>query len=426
MNEKSSRRRFNADLVRMAAASTALGAGCWRMTEYDHGKAGPMSENPLWSGPEYPLKHPERLLELGRRAMAGREDPIPVPIGQLDARDTTKLSDEITPGRLLVGDQCVVVCSGAFCQVIGPLGKARAELDSGASGLCLDRTGAHLLVTGVPRYAGDREQELQSRRMPGGSKVGYVYTDPRHEALEIHRFDDLYLICSVAPRPRHSNSKAEAGAMLIHAPSLGLPGIAGRLADVHRVAFSMSYGASMIRAGAGPSGPVFATDRGVQWKDWALRPTVSWPMECRPLAFAVGRSGDAALVAVIHREAWLVAFDADGTERFRVQVPQSHGDYGPHVIVNDDGGVVLSPTGYLLAFDRAGSRRWAKQRDGINPAVLLADGHVMFGHRTGLWVADPDGTAREVWRGPAPLETSPVAHGGRWWVATADTLYELG
>jgi len=422
MNEKTSRRRFNAELVGMAASTTL---GCWRMAGDGRGEANPLGDDSLWSGPEYRLKHPERVLELGRRAMAGREGPPTVPTRELHVRDTTKLSDEVLPGWLLVGDQGVVVCSGGFCQLIGPLGMARAELDSGASGLCLDRTGAHLLVTSLPRYGGDPWAELQSRRMPGGGKVGYVYTDPRHEAHEIHRFDALYLICSVAPKPLHSRSKAVAGAMLTHAPSLGLPGLAGRLTDVHRVAFSTSYGASMIRAGAGPSGPVLATDLGVEWKDWALRSTASWPMECRPLAFAVGRSGESALVAVIGLEEWLVAFDADGTERFRVKVPQSHDDYGPHVIVNDDGGVILSPAGYLLAFDRAGLRRWAKQRESINPAVLLADGHVMFGHRAGLWVADPGGATREVWRAPAPLETSPVAHGGRWWVATADELYEL-
>ena len=35
-------------------------------------------------------------------------------------------------------------------------------------------------------------------------------------------------------------------------------------------------------------------------------------------------------------------------------------------------------------------------------------------------------TQRRIWTAPVRLATAPVAHRDRWYVATADTLYELG
>jgi hypothetical protein len=190
--------------------------------------------------------------------------------------------------------------------------------------------------------------------------------------------------------------------------------------------FITSFRASMIHAGASEAGVVLATDRGVQWTDWALRPTHSWPAECMPAALAVGRNGDAALVAEIDRSPWLVAFDAGGTERFRVEVPQSRGVYSDHVIVTDDGRTILSPPGSVLAFDRGGKLRWSLERRGDTAAVALADGHVLFEHAAGLLIADRDGSTRALWTAASPFAAAPVAHDDRWWVATADTLHELG
>lgn len=385
-----------------------------------------MDEEQLWDRTsDIARDHPERALALGRRAMARAAPDLPsVPESKLVLLRTTPLEEGFEPWWVLVGTHGAVVSGAGGSQFVGPLGMARGKPAPGGT-RCLDRRGAHVLVVSQPRD-GEDYARLESRRVPGGGRVGNVptHTDPE-DMWDIHRFDALYLICSVTARPPHTISSPIAGVELIHAPSLGLPGlpgIRGRIGDVEKLGFIQSYRASEVVAQATPSGIVLATDEGMQWTDWALRPTMVRPFKCRSLWLAGGRSGDVALTASIDGAGWLLVFEPDGSERFRVALP---GPYTGHVLVEEDGGFFVSPPDWLLAFDRNGKLRWSAPRRGETPAVSLADGHVMFEHNKGLWLADRAGTSREIWAAPGALETTPVYHDGHWWVATADALHEL-
>ena len=342
------------------------------------------------------------------------------PSDMLSVRRTTVL--EYLHSQLLVGPQGTVACGQGGDELVGPLGMSRGLL--GATAFCIDRSGGHVIATRVARWVGDRDR-LMSYRMPEGTVVGHFWFEEPLYVAEIHRFDALYLVISAHPKPLHSNYKPQTRALLMHAPCLGAPGVGGELVGIHGLAASQSYGASFVRAGASARGIVLATNLGVQWTDWALRPTTCWRVMCDPQALAVARTGEAVLVCDIERATALVAFDAEGKKRFRIPVPEASGAYNRHAIIDDDGGIILSPPGWMIAFDRDGSRRWILQRSGVTPAVLLADGHVMFEHASGLWIADRNGKPREVWRGSAPLAAGPVEHDGHWFVATADTLFEL-
>jgi hypothetical protein len=420
MNVRTGRRSFSIGAATTAAALMTLATACRRTPERPRVPTVPTGDEPLWRNSSGPDPDDERARVFGKRAMAGLAARPSAPTGLLSVRRTTAL--EYPHAELLVGSQGTVACSSGGDELIGPLGMSHGLL--GATAFCLDRSGAHVIATRRSRWVGDRAR-LLSYRMPEGTVVGHFWIDEPRDVVEIHRFDSLYLICSAHPRPLHTNSKPETAALLVDAPSLGAPGVAGKLIGVRGLAASRSYEAGTVLAGASASGIVLATDLGVQWTDWALRPNACWRVRCWPQALAVGRSGEAALVCDIARAMALVAFDAEGKKRFRVPLPESRGAHNRHAIVDDDGRIILSPPGWLIAFERDGSRRWILQREGVTPAVLLAGGHVMFEHESGLWIADRHGVPREVWKGSAPLSAGPVEHDGHWFVATADTLFEL-
>ena len=429
------RRRFHARGLGLAAMLSPLGGtACSRAMATTHAQDPDYSEGQLWYWAYgRPTRHADYAREHGPPALAKiiEKGPPRAPSGPLAVRTTTALATDLDPVRVLAGPDGRVVCGSGGCQMIDPHGHARSKVPHRGGLASLDWSGAHLLAPDTDeRHSGP--PGLAMYRVPDGRRVGVVPLDLVYpSATEIHRVGSFYLVCTVAWPPPNHGGKPEAGALLLHLPPVAVrhPGRGrGDIRGVRRAGFIVSRDdTAYVRGGIGLSGIVLANHSGVQWTDWALQPTTCWREENRPVALTVGPHDEVALLTVLDRRGpWLVRFDPGGRERFRVSLPPSTHAPARHVFVGDAGRTIVSLEDRVLAFDADGTELWARRRNAHTAVVRLADGGVMYEHDAALWVAGPDGVPRWIWTAPVRLATAPVAHRDRWYVATADTLYELG
>lgn len=407
-----------------------------------------MDANLLWDKAGDPEKS-ERYIEGTRRRFAGRPSRASAPTGALKLGHRTALDTDLMPQWLLVGASGQVIAGtntkesgkqyreeeSLWFQLVGRLGVPRGPRLHAGLPLALARGGMHLLVTsswaGIPgsrRYMIQREQFLKLFRVPSGGCAGDIPV-PGDDSAPVAAYPiggGRVLITNDRPRDPHQGGwQYRVGATILQLPQLPTSDRWDEVRLVRRLGWISCNDSRVILAGLAPDGVVLCNERGIQWTDWVLRPTRSWHQACSPRAFAVGPNGHAVLAAWFDGKAMLVGFSPDGSERFRRHTPSVSAGDPNTLVVDGEGGTILSPPNELHAFGPDGTPRWALQRDSETEALALADGEAMYVDGKRLLVIGRSGKPTEVFESEARLVTAPAEHGGRWYVATAEALLKL-
>ena len=408
--------RRRAFTSRLAAALALPGCGP-RVPSPASPLAG--SGEPLWYDPFPDSEHMNvaAALQQAPDAFAEEQSRIAAVPGSELAWSTAV---EHTPERLVAGPKCVAACGETTCRLIGSSGELEGETPWARRGAVLDERGSHIVV-------GSEREGPAVFRIPSGARAGVLGGWGGHEVEDLQRWGGFHLVVTIEPPRLHSRAPSRAGVQLLYLRNLWMRQRGGQVEPIgiRRVGQLVSPYTELVQAVGTRRGLVLATERGVQWTDWALRPGAVWRGAMQPERLSGDDDGFVGLVAVRERERELLLLDGSGQLCAEVAL-RSPGSGEPPPLISGKGVFVVAPPGELLAYDRDGAVAWHFSRNGASPPVSLGDLGLAIEHAGELWHCTWAGQARPIAVLPAPLTAAPVAYAGSWYVASQGAVHRLG
>lgn len=375
------------------------------------------SGEPLWYDPFPHAEHMNVAAVLRQAPGAFAEARAPTTaIANVEPVWTTPLPS--TPVHVVAGPRGVAACGEATCHLVGSSGELEGETPWAGRGVVFDERGNDLLV-------GSDDGGSAVFRVPSGARRGQLGAWGRHEVDDLQRWGGFHLVVSVEPPPVHSSAPTRAGVQLLDVRTLWMRERRGEVEPigVRRVGQLVSPYTERVRVVATPHGLVLATEGGVQWTDWALRPGAVWRTTIQPEQLAADDDGFVGLVATRDRRRTLLLLDPSG--ELCAEVPLSGDPRVVPSVLAGSGVVVVAPPGELVAHARDGSIVWHFSRMGASAPTAIGDRGLVVEHAGQLWHCTWAGHARPIANLPAPLTAAPVAYDGSWYVASDRALHRL-
>lgn len=373
---------------------------------------------PLWYDPFPHTEHMNVAAVLRQAPQAFTEARNqPTVVADVELAWTTPLPS--TPVRVAAGAWGVAACGEATCHLVGASGERAGETPWADRGVVFDERGDDLLV-------GSDGGGSAVFRVPSGARRGQLGAWGNHEVDDLQRWGGFHLVVSLEPPPVHLSAPTRAGVQLLDVRTLRMRERRGEVEPigVRRVGQLISPYTERVRVVATPHGLVLATEGGVQWTDWALRPGAVWRTTIQPEQLAADDDGFVGLIATRDRQRTLLLLDPSG--ELCAEVPLTSGDprHAPPLLAGN-GTFVLAPPGELIAYDRDGTIAWHFSREGSSPPVDLGKQGLVVEHTGQLWHCTWAGQARPFAKLPAPLTAAPATYGGAWYVASMAAVHRL-
>jgi hypothetical protein len=329
------------------------------------------------------------------------------------------LGEAANPGNILVGGGLVIVSGserrGIWDASGRPCGFVRGDRWSPAF---LDLAGKRLV-------AASGDDGLTTRKLPGGERdaailLPMVGLDETAQILEGPAHMLVFVAKIGHPEQRHQQTTVVSARVRDYEER----DKNGFLAGVDAVAVMVRESRDVVAAAARP-GPVFATDDGILWCDWNLRPLREHRLQRRPLSLSVDGDDRACLLATDEMTTHLSLVPPGGPAAADVAMPfPPEAGYGSPIVA-PDGTLFLTPRDQVLALSPAGAVLWQQRRASAAPGAATADGFLLFADDQLYAVTAREGRREPLWRPPSPLLTAAVLAGGLLHVASADTLFVL-
>lgn len=427
MTPPHSRRTFTANGLGLVFCATTSACGLGS-------RATPRTAMSTSSTPEslWELLHPrddarsvERDEQRARAAVAEHASVARLPSSPerpLSQRWATPLPEALLPDRVLAGPHGIVVAGRQQCMLTDTSGRITGRAPRASAALALSHDGRRLVTTSATAPT------VPVVGLPEGDDIGALDFPSRRTLTGVQHWGDFFLLTAVA-RPRaHADELSQAWATLSFLPRLPLRDrklVSSPLRN-RTIATVFCEDSEIVLAAGNRAGVVLANEHGVQWTDWALRPTATWIRAQRPLAVATDPEGTAYLAAMVDGQPRLLVLDAQGRKRADIPLPDSARVPMSAPLVGPHGRVVLAPPGRVVAYDRDGNSPWEFSRTATSNPAALGGAAALVEHDGGLWVCAWDGQAHRVADLPEPLVAAPVEHDGIWYAASARALYALG
>jgi len=372
---------------------------------------------PLWYDPFPRAEHMNvaAALQQAREAFA-EERRHTSTVGPVERAWTTSLDD--TPVRLVAGPDRVAACSGSSCRLVGSAGELEGHTPWARRGVLFSERGDHLVV-------GSDDGGSSVFRVPSGAQRGRLGAWGGHEVDDLQRWGGFHLVVTLEPPGVHTSAPHRAGVQLLDVRNFWMRNRAGEVEPlgVRRVGQLVSPYTERVRATATPTGLVLATEGGVQWTDWALRPAGVWHGTNTPERLAAMDDGFVGLIATRAGQPTLMLLDPTGALRAEVALTSGAPGVPPLLAGNDV--FVVAPPGELRAYDRDGNLQWHFSRVGSSPPVGLGERGLAVEHAGQLWHCTWNGHAHPIATLPAPLTAAPVVSGSAWYVASQGAVHRL-
>ncbi len=317
------------------------------------------------------------------------------------------------PRSLLVGHGRVVVNGADQRGVWTEDGRALGSIpDTGGTAL-LDLDGGRLLAGasgGVATYTPDAKRE---------ASLFLSFSEPS-STREILQGPGVLAFLSVERQP-HGSPRAEVLAM--------------RVRDYGKIKNDILYGVEPLAgitrseddsvvAAAGRTGPIIATDAGVLWCDWQLRPLHESLGSGTPWTISVDDQERAHVIVNDNFQTRLRIIPPGGKPIVDLALPSSEYNYSGPPIIAAAGQVYLTPPGSLLAISPDGKILWQQTRASDARGSVSANGLLLVATDT-VDAVTAEGRHLILWHPPARIVAGPVLAGDRIYVASAEKLYAL-
>jgi hypothetical protein len=304
------------------------------------------------------------------------------------------LGDAARPSSLLVGRDRVVVNGADQRGVWTEDGRAVGVVPQTGGTALLDLTGDRLLFDsngGVATYTLDAKRE---------ASVFLSFSDPG-TTKEILRGPGVFAFLSVEAPP-HSSPHAEVLALRVRDYTKIKNGILYGLEPLAGITRSEDRD---VHAAAGRTGPVIATDAGVLWCDWQLRPLHESLMSGAPDALSVDDQERAVVIVTESFQTRLRIIRPGGQPIVDLALPASEYRYSGPPIISSTGQIYLTPPRALLAISPDGKILWEQTRPSTARGSVSANGLVLVAGET-LDAVTAEGRHLTLWRPPAPIAST--------------------